>query len=272
MDPLGGVRYATQIEAAARAHGLDPRLLGAVAAQETGGPGSNSGANVVGDGGHGHGLFQIDDRYHAFARTASALDPAKNADYAAGMLESLLKSYGGDVRAALSAYNAGSPTATGTQTTWSDGQTLGYADSVLKHYAQIGGDAQEQLLAERGTEAAQVNGLRGLAQAAPQQLANAAAQGTAGAAQAPNALATPPVTPAPPLQGGSTGTGLMDPPLQIPAFTPNNWSPVTFTSEAGPSSAIGTMMGADNQQMASMVDPSSSLASSGVSDGADIAG
>jgi Transglycosylase SLT domain len=135
-----GVAYAPQIAAAAARHGVDPRLLAAVAAQETGGPGSNAGRNVVGDAGHGHGLFQIDDRSHAFASTPEAMDPASNADYAAGMLHELIGRYG-NVRQALSAYNAGSPTATGTQTTWPDGERLGYADSVMRHYAEIGGNA-----------------------------------------------------------------------------------------------------------------------------------
>jgi hypothetical protein len=135
-----GVAYAPQIAAAARRHGLDPTLLAAVAAQETGGPGSNAGRNVVGDGGHGHGLFQIDDRSHAFARSPQALDPAANADYAAGMLSSLLNRYGGNVHQALSAYNTGEPNAVGTRTTWPDGQSLGYADSVLKHYGAISGE------------------------------------------------------------------------------------------------------------------------------------
>lgn len=146
-----GVAYAAQIEAAADRHSLDPRLLAAVAAQETGGPGSNSGRNVVGDGGHGHGVFQIDDRYHAFAKSAAAMDPGANADYAAGMLSGLLQRYGGDVHKALSAYNAGSPGATGTLTQWQDGRELGYADSVLRHYSALGGDASsltEQMRAE----------------------------------------------------------------------------------------------------------------------------
>ena len=134
-----GVAFAPEIAAAARRHELDPELLAAVAAQETGGPGSNSGRNVVGDGGHGHGIFQIDDRWHGFARTPEAMDPDRNADYAAGMLSSLLSRYGGDVHAALSAYNAGSPTATGTRTQWGDGRDLGYADSVLQHYARLTG-------------------------------------------------------------------------------------------------------------------------------------
>ena len=140
MNTNNTIAFGPQIEAAATRHHLEPRLLAAVAAQETGGPGSDSGHNIVGDAGHGRGVFQIDDRWHAFARTPAAMDPAKNADYAAGLLESNLHRYGGDVRSALSAYNTGSPTATGTRTDWGDGKPVGYADSVLRHYARLGGD------------------------------------------------------------------------------------------------------------------------------------
>ncbi len=139
-----GVAYSLPIARAAARNGLDPTLLAAVAAQETGGPGSNAGRNILGDGGHGHGLFQIDDRWHAFARSPAAMDPAQNAERAAEMLHGLLDRYGGDERAALSAYNSGSPSARGTTTRWSDGTTLGYADSVLRHQAQIE-DARAEL-------------------------------------------------------------------------------------------------------------------------------
>jgi hypothetical protein len=149
MTPLGSVAFGSQIAAAAARHHLDPTLLAAVAAQETGGPASDSGANVVGDHGHGHGLFQIDDRWHAFATTPAAMDPAQNADYAAGLLSGLLAKFGGNVHMALSAYNAGSPTATGTTTSWG-GTVLGYADSVLAHQARItGGTASSSVLAAR---------------------------------------------------------------------------------------------------------------------------
>jgi hypothetical protein len=140
MNTNFNVAFGPEIAAAATRHHLDPRLLAAVAAQETGGPGSDSGRNVVGDGGHGRGVFQIDDRWHAFARSGAAMDPARNADYAAGLLESNLRRFGGDVRSALSAYNAGSPTATGTRTDWGDGKPVGYADSVFRHYVRLGGD------------------------------------------------------------------------------------------------------------------------------------
>src|SRR5437868_15211564 len=81
-----GVAFATPIAKAAARHSVDPLLLAAVAAQETGGPGADAGRNIVGDAGHGHGIFEIDDRWHAFARTGQAMDPSANADYAAGLL------------------------------------------------------------------------------------------------------------------------------------------------------------------------------------------
>jgi Transglycosylase SLT domain len=174
IDPIasrlaaGGVAFASQIASAAHRYGLDPDLLAAVAAQETGGPDTNAGHNVVGDGGHGHGLFQIDDRSHPFASTPAAMDPAQNADYAAGMLSGLLKQYGGNVREALSAYNTGSPTAAGTKTRWSDGTDLAYADSVLRHYQLLNGESpQSSAIAESNATIASVGALRAQAQSLP---------------------------------------------------------------------------------------------------------
>jgi soluble lytic murein transglycosylase-like protein len=175
-----GVAYAAQIAGAASKYGLDPGLLAAVAAQETGGPGANAGRNIVGDGGHGHGIFQIDDRFHGFARTAAAMDPQANADYAARMLAGLLKQYGGDVRKALSAYNAGSPNARGTETAWQDGRCLGYADSVLRHYAAIAGETPlsltQALSAESRDEQAGVNALFSFAAGQPPEPAQRSPQ------------------------------------------------------------------------------------------------
>lgn len=155
-----GVAFAPQIASAAAKYGVDPVLLAAVAAQETGGPGANGGRNIVGDGGHGHGVFQIDDRFHDFARTPQVMDPQANADYAAGMISGLLKRYGGNVHEALSAYNAGDPNAAGTVTTWRDGRKLGYADSVLRHYTEIAS-------AESQTEQSNVNALFSFASLQP---------------------------------------------------------------------------------------------------------
>jgi Transglycosylase SLT domain len=188
---IDGVRYGAEITAAAQAHGVDPMLLAAVAAQETGGPGSNSGNNIVGDGGHGHGVFQIDDRTWPFASTAAAMDPAKNADMAASILADDIGRYGGNVRAALSAYNAGSPTAGGTETTWGDGQTLGYADSVLRHYDQLGSGTQAQLVADNRETAGAVNALSAYSAATPSSPGGAAnASELTGATFLPPLMAT----------------------------------------------------------------------------------
>jgi hypothetical protein len=168
MDALSGIRFGPAIASAARAHGLDPALLAAVAAQETGGPGSNSGANVVGDGGHGHGVFQIDDRYHAFANTPAAMQPAQSADYAAGLLSNLITQNGGNVRAALSAYNSGSPDSAGTQTMGPNGRQLGYADSVMQHYAAIQQSTQQTAIDEAPTAVANTNALSDVAAQVPQ--------------------------------------------------------------------------------------------------------
>jgi hypothetical protein len=179
LDPIAsrlastGVAFASQIESAARSHGLDPRLLAAVAAQETGGPDTNAGHNIVGDGGHGRGLFQIDDRWHPFASSGAAMDPSKNADYAAGMLSGLLSRYGGNVHEALSAYNSGSPTSTGTKTRWADGADLGYADSVMRHYSRLTGSPvpeeseQSAAIAESSATVSSVGALGAAAQSYP---------------------------------------------------------------------------------------------------------
>ncbi len=184
-----GVSFAGDIARAAERHGIDARLLAAVAAQETGGPGANHGRNIVGGGGHGRGIFQIDDRWHSFARTPAAMNPAQNADYAAGIIAGLLRRFAGDVHKTLSAYNAGSGNATGTMTTWADGRRLGYADSVLRHYGELGGrstaasltgadqaeSAQaklcpklvQEIISERASEGQSVNELQNFALQAP---------------------------------------------------------------------------------------------------------
>jgi hypothetical protein len=176
VTSIASVAFGPQIIAAAQHHNLSPTLLAAVAAQETGGPGSSSGANVVGDGGHGHGVFQIDDRYHPFAATRAASDPAQNADYAAGLLSGLLQKFGGNVREALSAYNSGSPGATGTITDWGGGLRLGYADSVLRHEAAFGTTARDAAIPDLAGTAARVNGLRDAATATSVPISADAAQ------------------------------------------------------------------------------------------------
>ena len=229
MDSLSGIRFGAQITAAARANGLDPRLLAAVAAQETGGPANDSGANIVGDNGHGHGLFQLDDRYHPIARTAAAMDPASNAQYAGKFLSGLLQRFGGNLRAALSAYNAGSADATGTVTTWSDGSRLGYADSVMRHLARL--ESRDQLLADASSGGGLIGGS-----------ATALDQATIAAPAAPSSNGISPAA-----------LSMMMPAPQIPAFTPSGQTFRSFSSEYHDGG--GSIADQDDKKMSGAIDP-----------------
>ena len=139
--------YDDHITTAAQKHGLDPKLLKAVGYKETRlGTGAGYDRNTQrGDGGHGYGMFQLDDR--TAGREAMlpkvAADPAYAADVAASMLSNLLKQYGGDKRKALAAYNAGSPTQQG----------MAYADEVL-------GYEPKMTLRERTRAVAQGHGIQ----------------------------------------------------------------------------------------------------------------
>jgi len=253
MTGITGIKYGSEITAAANAHGIDPKLLAAVAAQESGGPGSNSGNNIVGDGGHGHGVFQIDDRTWAFASTPAAMDPAANAGQAASILSDDLSRYGGNVKAALSAYNSGSPTAAGTRTTWPDGQTLGYADSVLRHYSQLGGDTQAELVADNRETQAEVGSLAALAGATPRTAGQALGVPAALAPAAPSSSASTAGSSAGSSAASAESTAAMSGLLSTlsSAATPPPQQPPTNTDTAQQATQIGARADDD---MASLVD------------------
>lgn len=90
---------------AALKHDIELPVLLGVASRETG---IN---NILGDHGHGHGLMQLDDRWHKDFLNDPAhkngLDPASNIDYGASLLRANLDHYHGDYLRALCAYNAG---------------------------------------------------------------------------------------------------------------------------------------------------------------------
>ena len=133
--------------AAERAEGLPPRMLFALASQET------DMNDVVGDGGHGRGLFQIDDRWHgAFLGQHGAAGPGRTppvapaARYAAKLVRGNLE-YGRRkgvrrehlLKYAASAYNAGQTGALNgyAATGDSDANTTGgnYGAEVLRRLA-----------------------------------------------------------------------------------------------------------------------------------------
>ena len=81
-------------------YGFPPCLLHAVASRET------NMRNVVGDGGHGHGVFQLDDRWHQIPPGFDQ-DVAAQTETAARMLAELHQRVG-DWTLACNLYNSGS--------------------------------------------------------------------------------------------------------------------------------------------------------------------
>jgi peptidoglycan hydrolase-like protein with peptidoglycan-binding domain len=92
------------------AHGLPPMLLFAVGSRET------NLTNEVGDYGHGHGVWQLDDRWHTPPGGFPQFDAdvPLQCDTAAAMLQSILASTGRNVEAAAAIYNSGQPGEPGT--------------------------------------------------------------------------------------------------------------------------------------------------------------
>lgn len=86
-----------------RKYGLASMTLFAVGSRET------NLTNEVGDGGHGHGVWQLDNRSHTIPSGFDS-DVARQADVAASMLHSLLATFSGRYDCAFAAYNAGAGT------------------------------------------------------------------------------------------------------------------------------------------------------------------
>jgi hypothetical protein len=106
--------HADIINAAARKHGIPPLLLAALPDMESAFGGTLD-KNGLGDHGHGHGMFQIDDRTWAkWLKTHhNGMNAAEAADLAASLISSDWESHH-DVRRIGGIYNAGNPNAAGT--------------------------------------------------------------------------------------------------------------------------------------------------------------
>jgi soluble lytic murein transglycosylase-like protein len=96
-----GVRYANFIRAAAVKHGLDEQLIAQVIAAE-----SNFDAQAVSRK-RALGLMQLLPETATRYAVANVFDPAQNIDAGAHYLKDLLSRYGGNLKLALAAYNAG---------------------------------------------------------------------------------------------------------------------------------------------------------------------
>lgn len=134
------------VNASAHEHGLESTLVFGVMQIESGG------RNIIGDGGHGRGLMQIDDRSHAqwLAAHSSGLDPESNIDYGCAILRADIDYFKGDVRAGVAAYNCGPGNAAAGQRESGnpDKYTTGgnYSTRVLEQAAQFKRDLENMVL------------------------------------------------------------------------------------------------------------------------------
>lgn len=106
------LHFKAEFEHAAKVANVPSALLAAICSRET------HGRNVVGDGGNGIGLMQIDKRYHTFASTKEAMVPEENIKYGALLLreywnamcsqkDKVCWTYAETLRGAVCAYNSG---------------------------------------------------------------------------------------------------------------------------------------------------------------------
>lgn len=115
MIPPRLARWVDVVQPIALHYGLDPLLVLSVIDRESlGGDAlTPKGPGGTGDGGHGRGLCQVDDRSHPFTSCTDDAgrflwaDPWLNVSYACRLLRRLLDTFHNDSAAALAAYNAG---------------------------------------------------------------------------------------------------------------------------------------------------------------------
>jgi soluble lytic murein transglycosylase-like protein len=103
--------YLPYVRAAAKKYHVSQAIILAVMDRETGDPHKIGlgGHNVRGDGGHGRGLMQIDDRSHGswLAGHDGGMDPKSNIDYGTSIIAANLRQFHGNKHEALAAYNSG---------------------------------------------------------------------------------------------------------------------------------------------------------------------
>jgi len=103
-------KWALEIHCAAALYHLDPLVIAAILERESKGGDAlmPPGPRGKGDGGHGHGLMQLDDRWHKpFIATGLWAEAAPAMVYAARLLRQGLDAFGGDYPETIGSYNAG---------------------------------------------------------------------------------------------------------------------------------------------------------------------
>jgi soluble lytic murein transglycosylase-like protein len=128
LAPAAGADVVRLAEEAARRHGLPPELVLAVVSVESG-----FRPEAVSPKG-AQGLMQLMPHTAASLGVAEPLDPEQNLDAGVRHLEALVRLYGGDLRRALAAYNAGEGAVSRHRGVPPYRETRAYVRRVLERY------------------------------------------------------------------------------------------------------------------------------------------
>ena len=129
-DPIAETELAPMIDAAAKGHELQPRLLRAVMERESGfHPCAVSPKGA-------QGLMQLMPDTAGQFGVSDAFDPKQNIEAGATFLKQLLDKYKGDTAMALGAYNAGPSTVDQAGGIPNIPETRDYVDAILKKIAE----------------------------------------------------------------------------------------------------------------------------------------